>query len=465
MKHKIQKEPYHIGDRLTVDVTDLTARGEGVAHHNGLTVFVAGALPGERVRTRVAVVKQQYLVGTLDAIQVAAAVRQVPPCDYFPECGGCQWLHLNADAQAEQNRQRVLGDLEHIGGFANIEDNVRGTVSADSAVHYRNKAQFKISKAGLGFYGKGSHQVVPIAHCLNQMTPNDDLIPILNRWVQDSQIPIYQEDSGAGNLRGVLVRTNRHGDIMVTLIVKSLSGVNAERLAGRLQERLPELASFSMNINPKRSNRILGKETRVIFGTPTISETLCGREFQISPASFFQVNTEQTEKLYRQAMCYAGLTGQESVFDLYCGTGTIGICMADRARKVIGIEVVPEAIADAKENARRNHIDNIQFFCGRSEKILPERLAVGDAADVVVVDPPRKGCAQALLETIVACGVPKIVYVSCNPATLARDARYLVGAGYRLEEVTPFDLFPGTGHVECVALMSRVSNEPGSGGT
>jgi 23S rRNA (uracil1939-C5)-methyltransferase len=458
VKHKTKKNTYRIGDRLVVDVTDLTARGEGVAHHNGLTVFVAGALPGERVRTRVAAVKQQYLVGTLDAIQVAAAVRQTPPCDYFPECGGCQWLHLNAEAQAEQKRRRVMDDLEHIGGFADMADQVRATVSADPAVHYRNKAQFKISEAGIGFYGKGSHQVIPIARCLNQMTPNDDLMPILNQWLKDSRIPIYREDSGAGNLRGILVRTNRRGEIMVTLIVKTLSGVNTEQLARRLRERLPELAGFSVNVNPGRGNRVLGEETRVIFGAPAISETLCGREFRISPASFFQVNTWQAEKLYRQAIRYAGLTGRESVFDLYCGTGTIGICLADRARKVTGIEVVPEAIADAKENARRNNIDNIQFFCGRSEKIMPERLAAGDATDVVVVDPPRKGCARSLLETIVACGVPKIVYVSCNPSTLARDARYLVGAGYRLEEGTPFDLFPGTGHVECIALIQRVKS-------
>ncbi|WP_315523623.1 23S rRNA (uracil(1939)-C(5))-methyltransferase RlmD [Pseudoramibacter alactolyticus] len=455
MKHKTKKNAYRIGDRLVVDVTDLTARGEGVAHHNGLTVFVGGALPGERAQLRVDVVKQQYLVGMLEAIQVRTTVRQTPPCDYFPECGGCQWLHLNAAAQAEQKRRRVMGDLVHIGGFTDIADKVCATVSADPAVHYRNKAQFKISEEGIGFYAKGSHQVIPIAHCLNQMTPNDDLILILNQWVKDSQIPIYREDSGTGNLRGILVRANRRGDIMVTLIAKTLSGVNTERLARRLQENLSELVSFSININPNRGNRVLGEETRVIFGAPTISETLCGREFQISPASFFQVNTEQAEKLYQQVIHYANLIGQESVFDLYCGTGTIGICMADRARKVTGIEVVPEAIADAKENARRNNIDNIQFFCGRSEKIMPERLAAGDAADVVVVDPPRKGCARSLLETIVASGVPKIVYVSCNPSTLARDCRCLADAGYRLEEVTPFDLFPGTGHVETVALLSK----------
>lgn len=453
------KLKYHSGDALTLDITDLTARGEGVAHADGMTVFVDDALPGDVVKASVSVVKQQYLKAQVRKTLTASQDRQVSPCAYFPDCGGCQWLSLKYDAALSRKRDVVVSALSHVGGVENAGDCVRETIGMENPVRYRNKAQWKIDGTSrrIGFYAKASHHVVPVTDCINMAQAGASVIGALNGWIQKSRIKLYDEQTGRGNLRGFLVRTNRVDDVMLVPIVKTLDGIDAKAAAAYFKQAIPRLKAFLINVNTTRGNRVLGKKTVPVDGGDALMETLFGLKFRVSPASFFQVNTQQTEKLYAKAMACAALTGRETVYDLYCGTGTIGLCLAKRAKRVVGVEIIPDAVADAKRNAKINGIANAQFYCGRAEDIVPKRIAAGERPDVVIVDPPRKGCAKSLIETIVACGVHKLVYVSCNPATLARDVHLLSAAGFVLREVTPVDMFPGTGHVETVVLMSRAT--------
>lgn len=451
------KTKQHLGDKLTLDITDLTARGEGVAHADGMTVFVDGALPGDTVRAQVTTVKQQYLKAKTLETLTQSNDRQASPCAYFPTCGGCQWLHLKPEATLSRKRNIVVNALKHIGGIADADALVRPAIGMDTPARYRNKAQWKIDAKSrcLGFYAKGSHDVVPVADCLNMDAAGASVIKTIDRFLAREKIDIYDEQTGQGNLRGFLVRTNKAGDIMLVPIVRTMKGTDWQQAARYFKKALPNLKAFLVNENTTRGNRVLGKKTTRVWGDDVLTEILLGYRFRVSPASFFQVNPYQTEKLYAKAITYAGLTGNETVYDLYCGTGTIGLCASGKAKRIIGVEIVADAVADAKRNAKANGVTNAAFYCGRAEDIVPKRVAAGERPDVVIVDPPRKGCAKTLIETIIACGTAKLVYVSCNPATLARDAAFLTQAGFTLEEATPVDMFPGTGHVETVALMSR----------
>ena len=454
-KTQKNKNKHRVGDHLTVTITDMTRRGEGVGHFKGQALFVDGAVVGETVEAELTAVKSQYLKGKQICIVEDSTNRKTPDCPAFPECGGCQWLHLTAACENALKRATVVNDLKHIGGLDDAEEKVRPIIGMDPPYHYRNKAQLKVSEAGIGFYRKGSHQVVPICDCMNQEVPLKPVITVCQKWMTELKLTPYDETKRRGDVRGFLLRTNRKGEIMLVPIVRRDLSAKQKKQTIEIFENLPQLKSLMLNIHAKPGNRILGSKTVPLAGEAFIEETLCGYTFEISPQSFFQVNTRQTERLYEKAREYASLTGKETLWDLYCGTGTIGICMAKDAGQVLGVEIVPEAVADARKNAARNQIENISFICGKAEDVMPEQIKQGSRADVAVVDPPRKGCARTLLDSLIACRIPKIVYVSCDPATLARDVGVLTKAGYTLREATPVNMFPGTGHVETVVLMSR----------
>jgi 23S rRNA (uracil1939-C5)-methyltransferase len=448
-KQSRQKNPYRVGDRLEVTISDMTRRGEGVGHIQGQALFVDGAVVGETVEVELTAVKQQYLKGKMSQILADSKNRKTPDCPAFPKCGGCQWLHLKAESI-------VVQAFERIGGLQDADQKVRQTVGMADPRRYRNKAQLKVSKQGIGFYRKGSHEVIPIDDCMNQADAFPEIIAACRKWMDELRLSVYDEKRRQGAVRGFLVRTNRAGDIMLVLIcAQALSSAQKAQTIG-IFKSLSGLKSLMFSLHDKSNNRVLGEMIENLAGTDFIEERLLGNTFRISPRSFFQVNTEQTEKLYGLARRYAGLTQSETLWDLYCGTGTIGITMAKDAKRVLGVEIVPEAVADARLNAKANGIDNIEFICGKAEAVMPEEIKKGWRADVAVVDPPRKGCAKTLLDSLIACQIPKIVYVSCDPATLARDVGILTKAGYELIEATPVNMFPGTGHVECIALMSRV---------
>lgn len=454
-KTQKNKNKPRVGDRLTVTITDMTRRGEGVGHFKGQALFVDDAVVGETVEAELTAVKSQYLKGKQICIVEDSTNRKTPDCPAFPACGGCQWLHLTAACENALKRATVVNDLKHIGGLDDAEEKVRPIIGMDPPYHYRNKAQLKVSEAGIGFYKKGSHEVVPIHDCLNQKQPLEPVIVACQKWMTDLKLTPYDETKRHGDVRGFLLRTNRKGAVMlVPVVTHSFSKVQKQQTIA-IFRTLPNLMSLMLNVHAKPDNRVLSSDTELLAGDDRIEETLCGYRFHISPQSFFQVNTFQAEKLYEQAKIYAGLTGSETLWDLYCGTGTIGICMAKDAGKVLGVEIVPEAVEDAKQNAKRNGIKNIRFICGKAEDVMPEQIKQGSRADVAVVDPPRKGCARTLLDSLIACRILKIVYVSCDPATLARDVGILTKAGYTLREATPVNMFPGTGHVETVAWLSR----------
>ena len=444
-----------VGDHLTVTITDMTRRGEGVGHFMGQALFVDGAVVGETVEVELTAVKQQYLKGKMSQILADSKNRKTPDCPAFPKCGGCQWLHLTASCENELKRQTVINAFKHIGGLTDAAEKVRPTIGMAQPIRYRNKAQLKVSDAGIGFFQKGSHAVVPIGDCLNQKRPLGPVLAVCQKWMAALKLIPYDEKSRRGDVRGFLLRTNRQGDVMLVPVVSHDLSSEQKRQTVQIFEGLPQLKSLMLNIHTKPNNRVLGTKTELLAGEAFIEEGLCGYTFNISPQSFFQVNTIQAEKLYEKAKGYAALTGAETLWDLYCGTGTIGICMAKDAERVLGVEIVPEAVEDARKNAKRNHIQNISFICGKAEDVMPEQIRQGSRADVAVVDPPRKGCARTLLDSLIACRIPKIVYVSCDPATLARDVGILTKAGYELIEATPVNMFPGTGHVECVVLMSK----------
>ena len=454
-KKKTMKTKWRPGDMVELTVTDLTRTGEGVGHVDGATVFVDGAVPGDRLSVRLTVIKEQYVVGETAAMLEASAHRVEPACAYYPQCGGCQWLHVDYPFQLELKGSMVAGHLQRIGHIEGARELVRPVLRMDEPVHYRNKAQYKASRAGLGFYRKGTHGVIPIGECLNQEEPVAAINQACQQWLEESGLRVYNEKTGKGCLRGVLQRSNRAGEVLVTLIVKEAAGIDQKAVAALFRREVPQLASLYLNVNGSRGNRVLGQEMIRLWGKDELTEELCGCSFQVSPVSFFQVNTSQAAVLYQQAIIAAGLDGTQRVADLYCGTGTIGICLAAHAREVVGIESVPEAVEDARANARLNHVDNIRFHCGTAEKVLPLLMEKGFVPDVVVLDPPRKGCARSLLAAIADCGIGQIVYVSCDSATLARDCGYLAERGYVLGYVQPVDLFPGTGHIETVALVTK----------
>jgi 23S rRNA (uracil1939-C5)-methyltransferase len=451
--------PVRLGQTVEVTIGGYGYQGEGVGRYRDFTVFIAGALQGETVRVKIVEVRKSFARGVLIEVIQAASERVRPLCPAAQECGGCQLQHLDYPAQLAVKHQRVVAAIERIGGLSGVT--IHPVLGMAVPWHYRNKVQYPVGRdeAGtvvLGFYRQGSHRIVPMAGCLLQPEVMNRIAATLPKLIAKYQIPVYDEKTGRGLLRHVLIRQGfTSGAVMVVLVTNGKQVPRLSEFAESLAVSDVVIKSIVQNINTRRGNVILGMQTRVIWGQETIVDELDGLQFKISPRSFFQVNPVQTEVLYDKAVEYAGLTGAETVVDAYCGVGSLTLFLARKAKTVYGIEVVPEAIRDATENATLNGISNTRFLVGATEKVLPDLVGQGIRFDVGVVDPPRSGCERSVLESFAANGVKRIVYVSCNPSTLARDLKVLAELGYRTAEVQPVDLFPQTFHVETCVLLSH----------
>lgn len=456
---------------FTVKITDMGTDGEGIGHledsdalsGNGYTLFVKDAVLGDTVRAKVVKPKKGYAFARLEEVLEPSPDRVEPVCAYARQCGGCQLQAVSYEKQLAFKDRKVKNNLIRIGGFAPdfVEKIMEAPVGMEHPFHYRNKAQFPVGmdKNGrliAGFYAGRTHTIIENRDCALGVAENKIVLDIVLDFCTEKKIPAYDETIGKGLLRHVLIRKGfSTGQIMVCLILNGSSFAAEQELADRLFEKVPGMTSFSVNSNTERTNVIMGSKTRTIRGKDRIEDTIGGLVFTISPQSFYQVNPVQTENIYSQALSYAGLTGNETVWDLYCGIGTISLFLARQAKQVYGVEIVPQAIDDARQNAVRNGIDNAKFYVGKAEEVLPHLYETeGIFADVIVVDPPRKGCDEECLNTILKMRPKRLVYVSCDSATLARDLKYLCSQGYELKCGRAFDNFPMGGHVETVIMMT-----------
>lgn len=445
-------------DEITVEIERFGSE-MGIAHLDGMTLFVENALPGERVLARAQRVEKSCAFLKTLSVLAPAPGRVAPPCPYYEKCGGCVCQHMAYPLSLEMKRERVQDALRRIGGLSLPVPPVLGM---DSPWHYRNKASMPVGgergRAQIGFYAPRSHRIVPVESCLIAREESNQVAAVFQRWMEKFQIEPYQEASRQGLIRHIMSRVSRRGQVMAVVVAARERVPHERELTAMLLSGVPGLASVYLNINKRGDNVILGPESRLLYGAERLEDTLCGLTYQLSPLSFFQVNPVQTEKLYQLALDYAGLTGGELAADLYCGAGTISLLLAQKARHVVGIEIVPQAILDAEENARRNGVENVEFHAAAAEKLLPQLVEKGLRPQVVVLDPPRKGCEEAVLAAIAQAAPERVVYVSCDPATLARDAKFLCAHGFQALRCQSVDMFCQTGHVETV--MSLVQQNP-----
>lgn len=445
-------------DIIELEITGYTSEGSGVGHHNGQAVFIQGAAEGDTVECLIIKSKKTYAIGKLLNIIKASPDRIIPDCGVFPRCGGCVYRHISYEAELRQKRQRVADALSRIGHLDIEPEQITGCVSPD---RYRNKAQYPVGMGNgrllTGFYAPFSHRVIDCKNCLLQPEEFAGILKAVAKWAEKYKIPVYTEEDGKGLLRHIYIRKGfETGEIMVCLVINGAKIFKTNELIETLKTACPEIRTVLLNHNTEDTNVILGKKNTVLYGDGYIEDILCGKRFRVSPLSFYQVNHDQAQRLYEKAAEFAIAPETETVIDLYCGAGTIGLSLADRVKNVIGVEIVPEAIEDAKINAAINSITNAEFICGDAALAAKELDERGILPDTVIVDPPRKGCDEALLHTIADMAPERVVYVSCDPGTLARDLAILETLGYKTEKVCPFDMFPRTVHVETVVLMSRV---------
>ncbi|MBC7766001.1 MAG: 23S rRNA (uracil(1939)-C(5))-methyltransferase RlmD [Hyphomonadaceae bacterium] len=456
----MNNQPIQKNDIVTINVTALGLEGEGIGRVDTFAVFVPNALVGDIVEVKIIKVKSHFGYGKIINIVTPSKARINPACESFPQCGGCQMQHMDYRQQLLWKQQAVTDSLVRIGKLQDVV--VHPTIGMADPTHYRNKAQYPIrqntvtGEIEIGFFAKQSHRIVQSDSCMIGHKDNAILIQIVKEWMKKNHIRAYDETSGKGLMRHLYTRTTHaKQEWMVVLVTNGDKQLPFESLIQVIQTQLPSIKSIYQNINTRRDNTILGSQNRLLWGESYLFDTIGDCTFRISPHSFFQVNSTQTAVLYQTAIDYADLKGHETVFDLYCGIGTISLFLANKAKKVIGIEVVPQAIEDANENAKINNITNTKFLTGTAEDITPKLQKQGIKPDIIVIDPPRKGCEQALLDILVVLNPPKIVYVSCNPATLARDLNFLTQNGYTVKAVQPVDMFPWTRHVETVVLIER----------
>ncbi len=446
-------------DEFILNIEDMSVNGEGIGRYEGMTFFVKDALIGDLARVGVTKMKKTYGYARLIEVVEPSPDRVEPVCAFSRRCGGCQLQALSYDKQLEFKQRLVENDLRRIGGFTEIP--MESIVGMHDPYHYRNKAQLPIGtdRDGhivTGFYAGRSHRIVPNRDCALGVPVNKTILDIVIGFMERCGISAYDETTGQGLVRHVLIRYGfRTEEIMVCLILNGEDLPCAGELIRELAA-LPGMTSITVNVNKERGNVILGTGTRVLWGQGYISDQISGIRFRISPESFYQVNPVQTEVLYRLAVDYADLGGTETVWDLYCGIGTISLFLAGEAGHIYGVEEVPQAVEDARKNAEENEITNVEFFEGKAEEIFPAFYSENTGRpDVVVVDPPRKGCDGKLLSAILTTAPERVVYVSCDPATLARDLQILCAGGYRLKRVRPVDNFFQTVHVETVALLCK----------
>ena len=446
-------------DLVTLEIEDCGIDGEGIGKADGFTVFVKDAVIGDTVTAKIIKAKKNYGYGRLMEVLKPSPYRVEPKCEFARQCGGCQLQALSYDQQLVFKTNKVKGHLERIGGFTDIP--MEPIIGMDELFHYRNKAQFPVGrnkegKIVTGFYAGRTHNIIENRDCALGVAENKEVLDRVIAHMEKYGSEPYNEATGKGLVRHVLIRYGYFTkEVMVCLILNGNKIPKEEQLVKSLCE-IPGMTSITINVNKKHSNVILGEEIRLLWGQEYITDRIGDISYQISPLSFYQVNPMQTQKLYAKALEYADLHGQETVWDLYCGIGTISLFLAQKAKFVRGVEIVPAAIENAKENAKLNGLENTEFFVGKAEEVLPrEYKKNGVYADVIVVDPPRKGCDETLLETMVEMNPERIVYVSCDSATLARDLKYLCERGYELRKVCPVDQFGMTVHVETVVLLSQ----------
>lgn len=509
----MERESYKKNDIVRLTIEDIGNDGEGIGRVNGYTLFVKDAVIGDVIEARITKCKKNYGYGRVEKVVTPSPFRVEPKCPFHRQCGGCQIQAMSYERQLAYKQNKVRGHLQRIGGFSpeQIDTVMEPIVGMEDPWHYRNKAQYPVGydREGnliAGFYAGRTHDIVSNTDCPLGPAENQIILETVLSYMRENHVSAYRESTGEGLVRHVLIRTGFvSGEIMVCLVINGKRLPAEESLVDKLLHTAPEgktqhkrITSISISVNREKTNVIMGKQIRVLWGNGWIEDSLKITDsadyisFRISPLSFYQVNPGQTEKLYGLALTYAGLIGKETVWDLYCGIGTISLFMAKRAKKVYGVEVIPQAIEDARENADRNQITNVEFFVGKAEEVLPAfyrgsgsletvkesgKLNAGENSrsvgvenkasdeqmrhpDVIVVDPPRKGCDDKCLETMLAMQPGRIVYVSCDPATLARDLKVLCGGGYEIKRVRAVDQFGHTGHVETVALLSLKNDTP-----
>ena len=441
------------GSVYTAVIDGYSSEGLGIARVNGAVVFVPHAVRGEEIDLRITKVMKTSCAGEIVKIHNPSPERMEPECPYAGKCGGCAYRHLTYPEELWAKRQRVQDALTRIGG---LELTVEEILGAKNPEHYRNKSQYPVGADGsIGFFQARTHKVVPIRRCLIQTEAADRTAQAVGEWMRRYKISAYDETTGKGLVRHVCVRVNRKGESLCCVVVNGNKVPREPELAAYVTAAVPHTVGVLLNSNTRRGNVILGDKYRTLFGRNYLMDTLCGLEFKLSMPSFYQVNRDQAEVLYGKALEFAGLTGNETVLDLYCGIGTITLCLAKAAKRVIGAEIVPPAIRDAKENALRNHVENAEFFCGDAADIAAKLESDGLRPDVVTVDPPRKGLAPEVIASVAAMGPEKVVYVSCDPATLGRDVKIFREFGYEAKRAAAVDMFPGTAHVETVVLLSK----------
>lgn len=523
---------YQKNDILTVSIEDMSTEGEGIGKVDGFTLFIKDAVIGDTVHAKVIKSKPHYAYARLEKVIIPSPFRVEPECAYHRQCGGCQIQALSYEKQLEFKQTKIRNNLVRIGGFEGdfVDSIMEPIVGMDRPYHYRNKAQYPVGrdKTGhiiTGFYAGRTHTIIPNTNCLLGAEENSGILETILEYMKENNVSAYDETTGKGLVRHILIRTGfTGGQIMVCLVInytdkapgrnrrnmnricvelgeegknapeeQASSSLKKEYLPAQQElidklKQIPGMTSISVSINTQRTNVIMGTTIHTLWGSDRIQDTIHVRDmntegypvtgqqltFHISPLSFYQVNPVQTEKLYSLALEYAGLTGRETVWDLYCGIGTISLFLAQKAGKVYGVEIIPQAIADARENAEYNHVENVTFFVGKAEEVLPEFYEKGSVngeavtgaegadmqhPDVIVVDPPRKGCDEACLNTMLQMQPERIVYVSCDSATLARDLRILCDGGYELRKVRGVDQFGHTTHVECVIMMQYCGKE------
>lgn len=460
---------------ISLRIIGMTAEGSGVGrtapdkeHTQGLAIFVPFTAPGDEIECRIVKVMNNRAYGKMEKLikpspdRIPCSDRDPSFCSVFGKCGGCVYRHVRYEAELQYKWQRVEDALHRIGG---LETEIRPIIpcdqTADAPDRYRNKAQYPFAPGPYrplaGFYAPRSHRVVEQHHCPLQPAVFGVIVDSVVKWAKNTGLPIYDESTGKGILRHLYLRQAQvTGEIMVCLVCTSGKLPRSRELIQRLQEEVPGLASVIVNLNPDRTNVVLGRDSYVLWGQETITDQLCGLRFRLSPRSFYQVNHAQAERLYALAAQEAALTGKETLLDLYCGTGTIGLSMAKQAKNLIGVETVMEAVEDARKNAEDNGIDNARFLCADAVQAALQLREQGIHPQVVILDPPRKGCEEALIGTLTGMGPDRIVYISCDPATLARDLSRFQERSYRTVRLTPVDMFPRTSHVECVALLTKV---------
>ncbi|KZE65605.1 RNA methyltransferase [Fictibacillus phosphorivorans] len=463
MKNTKQENPIvKVGQTVPISIKRLGINGEGIGFYNRQVVFVPGGIPGEEMSVIITKVFSNRAEGKIKKVFKKSKNRVTPPCPIYETCGGCQIQHMSYTTQLKEKRDLIVQAFERYTKISKDKLNLKKTIGMDEPWFYRNKSQFQVAKVDdtviAGLYSKDSHKLINIDHCLVQHEDTNIVTNKVKQIIRDLNLSIYDERKRTGSIRTIVVRTAfRTDQIQLVIVTATNEFPKRDLFVSEIKKRLPQVTSFVQNVNEEKTSLIFGEQTEGIFGKETITEHLGDLSFELSARAFFQLNPEQTVKLYDEVKKQAKLTGKERVVDAYCGSGTIGMWLASEAKEVRGMDIIKESIMNAKENAEKHQITNAHYEAGKAEKLLPKWLKEGWQPDVVVVDPPRTGCDPTFLETVIKIKPKRMVYVSCNPSTLAKDVHMLISNGFEVEQITPVDMFPQTAQVEAVCTLVRKS--------